>query len=323
LASELLPAALGAAGTRTFPLSAALVVTAVALALVLLARAGARPVLVAIALGVAGQATLALAIGFGRSHYGNALAFTERYVELAVPWLVFAHLGLAGAEGERWAFRVQAGLGLAVAASVSANAGHAIGRVHEAEAGLRAFSGDARAGLPLGALVERHGEFLYPFDRGFLRASLSTLMVEPLSPFDASPFGGMLSLEAKTGPCASDRVSWAKPSASWSAFAHAPERALDGHGASEWRAPETRPALFELALREPQSLSRVCILLGAQRNAGSVLRLEAFSEGRMVAHAVASPVGDALVVPLSAPRADRVKLHLAARMSLAELALAP
>lgn len=319
LSAELLPAALGAAGSRAFPWTLLLVAALVLAALWVLAKSERRAVFTVIALGLTGQLVIALAIGFGRSQYDNALTFTERYVELAVPWLLFAHLGLAAAEGagRLVAARLSAGLALVAAVAAADNAPHAVARVREAEAGLRAFSGDARAGLSLSALAERHGTFLYPFDRGALLAGLSTMMLEPLPPFDRSPTGGLLSLESHAGACASDLVSWAKPRAPGS-----PERALDDHVPSEWQAPEGEDGVFDLALSEPRSLSIVCLLSGQKRGADSRVRVEAWASGKLVASAPAE-LHDFVAVPLLAPRFDQLKVYVSPGASLAELALAP
>lgn len=316
LASELLAAAFGAAGSRSYPWSL-LVVAGFVLGSLWVTRSRNW-----LAFAMLGQLLIALAIGYGRSQYDNALAFTERYVELATPWLVFAHLGFARAErdrGPRLSFALAA---CALGASL-ANANHAVRRVREAEAGLRAFSGDARAGLSLNELVDRHGQFLYPFDRGVLLSGLTTLMIEPRPPFDRSPTGGLLSLEAREGPCASELVSWVKLRGRGDArFEHRPERAVDGFAPSEWRASEERPGVLELELRETRPVGTVCLLPGALRGDGPV-RVEAWSQGALLAHASGAFAEGFTLFPLGASGVDRVKVHVPKGQSIAELRLAP
>lgn len=320
LTAELFAAALGATGSRLFPASFLLVLGLAVAPLVLLARRKDRLGLLVVGLGLGGQLVIALGIGYGRAHYDNALSFSERYVELAAPWLLLAHLGLVGA-GARRALAASSAI---AALSAAANAPLAVARIHEAEEGLRAFSGDARAGLTLSALAERHGPFLYPFDRGVLLSGLSTLMLEPRPPFDQSPTGGLVSVESHELPCASELVSWVKLRGPAQGFAFAPERAVDGHAPSEWRPPAGQAAALELVLGEARPLALVCVMPGQRRSAEGRLRVEAWSEGQLVAQVVgALPREPAFaVLPLSAARVDRVKVHVLPGESLAELRFA-
>lgn len=329
LAAELLPASLGAIGSQAWPASLLVVALALVSALVLLVSSRERAALSVFALGVAAQLVIALAIGYGRAHYDNALAFTERYVELAAPTLILVHLGLASAARSNARRARRFGLAFAVVlfAASALNAPIAVRRVQEAARGLSAFARDARSGTSQSQLAAAHGDFLYPFDRGVLLAGMSTLMLERRPPFDVGPRPGFVSSESSELPCRSDSVHWLRPTArtSPSDFAFAPERALDGFVASEWRARDAGESVLEVELRDAGALVFVCVMPGSRSGPERRVRVEAWADGRHVGQAVGDlqAGSEFSLLNLSAPRVERLRVIVPAGGSIAELRFAP
>lgn len=326
LALEVIAAPFGHFGAVTFPLAVVATLSFLALSWLGLVRSRDRVGAGVLGLGFAGQLVLAVAIGHSRSQYDNALAFAERYVELAAPFVVFAQLGFARARPAppHKARFAPLALALFTAVSVLVNGPHAVARVHEVAAGLAGFGADARAGKSLLALADEHGAFLYPFDRAALLRGLSGLMLEGRPPFQGAPSAGFVSLESPERPCGSDLVSFVRPSGPSSDYEHAPERVADRIAESAWRAPPSGEGVLELELRDPHALVLVCVMPGSGGAAASRIRIEGWDRGALVASREATlPAHPEFAsVFLEAPRVDRVRIVVPPGASIAEVRFA-
>jgi hypothetical protein len=99
--------------------------------------------------------------------------------------------------------------------------------------------------------------------------------------------------------------------------AHAPARVLDGLVLTEWHAPSGESGWLDLTLSEPGPVATVALLNARNLPYGDrstkAFRIEAFAGDRLVASARGrfarkSAEPDWQLVPLGAPRADRVRV---------------
>jgi hypothetical protein len=151
IAAEYLSMSLGYAAKWVWPAAAAGVLGLAAWTAGRLVRTRAWGVLAVLV----GALVLAAAVGVGRSGFGYwDMGLWSRYGLLAWPVLFAAYLTFTGAAGAgRW---VQPGLAAAAVGFLPFNVAAGVGWANGMDQALTAFAADARAGVPVPELVEKH-----------------------------------------------------------------------------------------------------------------------------------------------------------------------
>lgn len=131
---------------------------------------------------LAGSATLALGLGWGRSGMGGLAGFQDRYSALPVPMLCGVYFAVELYAGPAARRALQMGMLLAATAMLWGNTLPALGHGREVAARAASLHRDLRAGLPTYMIIGRHTPFLHPSQDAVARP-LAMLRKAGVAPF--------------------------------------------------------------------------------------------------------------------------------------------
>jgi hypothetical protein len=162
-----------------------------------------------------GLATLALAVGWGRSGYGPGAAFQARYLTYTAPVLCGVYLAWGLCRPPELARFAQTCLFTLTALMFSLNTSLGLNHGYAHRQQMDAFEHDLQAGMPADALAQRHGRFLFPWppsnpDTEYLAARLRLLHRAAVGPFryladDPVP----VEVPLPVVPAATSQMTWA------------------------------------------------------------------------------------------------------------------